>query len=291
MLRCGDRFVEGGLVHGVEWLRTRGRGAEGLVIVPPLIGGHAIQQLRQLRPLVRRNLDLISFNYAGHGESRGDFSLKAALDNSLTALDLALFNSRREGRPLFGLASCFAAVPLLHAVRKRHEPLAGMVLINALPHLRWEKLVYDFCRYWRSSPARRPTFQGVKTALRTYRDDLLPNVRHRRHAFGILSRQRIQWGRVVQDLFTLRHVNSKPLRSTPVLCVYSRQDRLLRQVGFDDWTGYEATIARICPRIQFWRTDGDHFVSGPEVRLRLIETVIRFFHCPGPQAGRRECRR
>ncbi|MGD9369013.1 MAG: hypothetical protein PVH87_25130 [Desulfobacteraceae bacterium] len=272
-----DRFVERGRVNGVEWLRSHGSCAQGLVIAPPLIGGHAIQQLRLLRPLVKSNLDLISFSYAGHGGSRGAFSLKAALDNSLTALDLAISQSRREGLPLFGFASCFAAIPLLHAVQQRNEPLAKMVLINALPHLRWEKMVFDFYRYWRKSRHWQPSLQGLKTALQTYRDDLLPNVRHRHQAFGILSRQRVRWPRMMRDLFTLRKLDAKPIRSTPVLCIYGQHDRMLQHVGFSDWAGYEALIEQICPRTQFWRINSDHFITGSKIRRQLIERVIRFF--------------
>lgn len=258
-------------------MRSHGPCAQGLVIVPPLIGGHAIQQLRLLRPLVKRNLDLISFSYAGHGASKGAFSLEAALDNSLTALDLAISKSRREGLPLFGLASCFAAIPLLHAVQQRNEPLTKMVLINALPHLHWEKMVFAFYRYWRKSHHWHPSLQGFKTALQTYRDDLLPNVRHRHQAFGILSRQRVRWPRMIKDVFTFRQLNAKPIRSTPVLCVYGQHDRLLQHVGFSDWAGYEASIEQICPRARFWRINSDHFLTGSKIRHRIIKTMIRFF--------------
>jgi hypothetical protein len=272
-----DRFVERGIEKGVEWFRSHGACARGVVIVPPLIGGHAIQQLRLLRPLVRRNLDLISFSYAGHGGSRGAFSLKAALDNSLTALDLAMSKSRQEGLPLFGLASCFAAIPLLHTVQQRNEPLTKMVLINALPHLPWEEMVFDFFRYWRKSHQWRPSLQGLKTALQTYRDDLLPNVRHRHQAFGILPRHRVRWSRMIKDMFAFRQLNAKPIRSTPVLCIYGQHDRMLQHIGFSDWAGYEALIEQICPGARFWRINSDHFLTESKIRRRLIETVIRFF--------------
>ena len=112
MARGDDRYVERGSVQGVEWMRSSSRGSKGMVIAPPLIGGHALQQLRLLRPLVRRHLDLISFSYAGHGASAGAFSLQASIDNSIAALDLAVDFSRSRKVPLYGVASCFAAMPL-----------------------------------------------------------------------------------------------------------------------------------------------------------------------------------
>lgn len=277
-MRMGKyRYVERGSVSGVEWMRSHGPSPCGLVIAPPLIGGHALQQLRLLRPLVRRNLDLLSFSYAGHGASKGAFSLQAAVENSYAVFDLACRQSQREGLALFGVASCFAAMPMLNVVHQRGEPLAKMVLINALPNLHWEKMVFEFYRYWRQSRQWRPTLKGLKSALRSYRDELLPDVSHNDQAFGILSRRRIQWPRMIRDLISFRQLEVEPLRSTPVLCVYGRHDRLLKQIGFADWDGYEAMIESICPRIQFWRIDGDHFLSGVEIRRRLVKALAHFF--------------
>jgi pimeloyl-ACP methyl ester carboxylesterase len=248
-----------------------------LVIAPPLIGGHALQQLRLLRPLVRRHYDLLSFSYSGHGESKGTFSIQASMDNSEIALNLALAQSRQEKLPLFGIASCFSAIPLLQAVHQQGEPTAKMVLINALPNLHWEKMVYPFYRYWRKSTQAHLTLSGLKTALQTYRDELLPNISHVPLGFGILSRHRIQWSQMFRDLIAFRNSEIKPLKSTPVLCAYGRQDRLLKQIGFPDWEGYEAMIERICPGTRFLRIEGDHFLTGMDIRQRLIEAVNGFF--------------
>lgn len=270
------QYVERGSENGVEWMRSRGPSPRGMVIAPPLIGGHAIQQLRLLRPLVRRQLDLFSYNYAGHGASKGAFSLQAAVNNSFAALDLALGLSHKASIPLYGIASCFAAMPMFQTVQQRGEPLSKIVLINALPNLRWEMMAVEFYRYWRQSQQWRPTYTNLKAALRSYRDELLPNVPHERRAFGILPRHRIQWPKMIRDLITFRNLDAKPLRSTPVLCIYGRQDRFLKQIGFPHWGGYEALIESICPRAHFLRVDGGHFLMGNKVRQRLMESVRRF---------------
>lgn len=280
MRRGVHRYVERGRVQGVEWMCARSRSPEGIVLCPPLIGGHALQQLRLLRPLARRNLDLLSFSYSGHGASTGAFSIGACLDNSLAALDLAKDFSQSQRVPLFGVASCFAAMPMLHALHKRGEPLRKLVLINAVPHLLWEKLAFDFVRFWREERRWQMTLNGLKSAIRAYRDDLLPQVKHGRQAFGILSRQRVNWPRTVRDLLTCRQLNDQPLSGTPVLAIYGRHDRLLKQIGFSDWSGYESIIKGICPGAEFRQIDGDHFFSGAKLRKRLIETVIKFFSLP-----------
>lgn len=270
------QYVQRSCVGGVEWMRSRGPSPKGMVIAPPLIGGHALQQIRLLRPLVRRHLDLFSYNYAGHGGSKGAFSLRAAVDNSFTALDLAMVQSHKEGLPLYGLASCFAALPLLQTVQQLGEPLAKIVLINALPNLHWEKMAVEFYRYWRNRRHWRPTIRNLKTAMKAYRDELLPNVSHERKAFGILSRHRVQWSQAMRDLIAFRQPKAAPLMSTPVLCVYGLQDSFLRQFGFSSWDGYEFQIRSLCPQVRFVSMDGDHFFMGERIRRRLIETVGRF---------------
>ncbi len=282
MVKHDDRYVERGSVNGVEWMHSRSRMPRGLVVAPPLIGGHALQQLRLLRPLVRRHLDLLSFSYAGHGASQGAFSVQASIDNCLSAIDLAVTMSRSQTIPLYGVASCFAAMPMLHALSQLGEPLKRLVLINALPHLSWEKMVFDFYRFWRHHRQWRLTPRGLKEALKAYRRELLPHVTHSRQAFGILSRQRVHWSRMFSDLFAYRRCQAQPLRATPVLCIYGRQDLLLQQIGFSDWEGYEMLMKRICPRAEFQRIDGDHFLSGAEVRGQLIETVVTFLSSTAP---------
>ena len=271
------RYVERSTIKGVEWMRSHGSSPQGLVIAPPLIGGHALQQLRLLRHLVRRRLDLISYNFSGHGASKGAFSIQDSVENSLVALDMAVGQSRKEGLPLYGIASCFAAIPMLQTVYQRSEPLSKMVLINALPNLQWEMMAVEFYRYWRKSRQWRPTPGSLKSAIQSYRDELLPYVSHERKAFGILSHQRIRWLRLLRDMFAFRQLDAQPLLpSTPVLCIYGRQDRILKQIGFSDWGEYEDLIKSICPRTRFLRIDGDHFLVGGSIRQRLMETVRRF---------------
>ncbi len=270
------RKVEKGMERGVEWVRARSMTPRGIVFAPPLIGGHALQQLRLLRPLVRHQFDLVSFNYSGHGNSQGAFSMRASRDDSLRMLDLSLGKSRRENLPLYGLASCYAARPLVQAACRRGEPMAKLVLINAVPHWRLSKIATDFLRYWQHSDHWRPSVLGLKQALRAYQRELLPGVIHRHQAFGILSRQRIQWLRVIREVLAQESPLHLPLLRTPVLCVYGRNDRLLQQLGFSDWSGYQGQIKRICPQARFRSLNSDHFLAGSEVRRQLIKTVVRF---------------
>lgn len=266
-----------GFEKKIQWVRARGRAPRAIVFAPPLIGGHALQQIRMLRPLVPRGFDLVSFSYAGHGASSGVFSFQAALDNCIAILDWARCRSRAEGLPLYGIASCFGALPMIHAVVKRNEPLDRMALINAVPNWRWEKLFFDFARRWSRSNRGWLSMAGLRAAMDQYLRDYFPRVHHRKRSFGILSTRRIHWPLMARQWWTLRRKSPGLLSNTPVFCAYGRQDRLLQQMGYADWAGYETTILELCPLASFWRLDTDHFFSCPGIRHRLIVAVDRFF--------------
>lgn len=278
------RHMITGMTNGLEWVYACTRRARGIVFVPPLIGGHAIQQVRMLRKLMHRRFNIFSFNYAGHGQSVGSFCLQTSLDNTLHMLDLSIGQSGRQQLPVFGVASCFAAMPLLNAVRLRGEPMRRIVLVNAVPNWRLAKAVGHFLSFWRQSNKWRPTVDGLLQAVRAYRDDLLPGLAHRRQAFGVLTRDRVHWFRVICELFSQGVLPFAAVRKTPVLCVYGQRDHLLQQIGFSDWIDYESQIEAICPKVQFLPFNSDHYLANPTVRGKLIQEVEQFF-CNRSKSG------
>jgi pimeloyl-ACP methyl ester carboxylesterase len=106
------RHIITGVANGLEWIYAYVQHARGIVFVPPLIGGHAVQQVRMLRRLLHRRFNIFSFNYAGHGQSEGRFCLRTSLDNTLHMLDLALGHggSHATARVWGGLVFCRHAV-------------------------------------------------------------------------------------------------------------------------------------------------------------------------------------
>jgi hypothetical protein len=93
----------------------------------------------------------------------------------------------------------------------------------------------------------------------------------------------MQWLKMAGELLILRRRSPSLLSKTPVLCAYGRRDRLLQQIGFGTWSGYETHIRDICPQTRFWRLDGDHFLCSPNLRYRLLNTVAIFFSTPSPK--------
>lgn len=275
------RHIITGVTRGLEWVYARAVQARGIVFIPPLIGGHALQHVRELRQLLHRQFSLFSFNYAGHGHSEGSFCLRTSLINTQQMLDLALDHGTRQQLPVFGVASCFAAIPLLRAASLRGEPMARIVLINAVPTWRLAKATGHFLSFWRRSDAWRPTWRGLVQAIRAYRDDLLPGIVHRRQAFGVLARDRVRWSRVLCELFSQPIVPKAAVSQTPVLCAYGQKDHLLRQIGFSEWSEYEAQIQSICRQVRFKPLNSDHFLADPPVRGQLLKEVVRFLNNNG----------
>ena len=249
-----------------------------MVFVPPLIGGDATQQVRMFRQLLRQGMDLISFNYAGHGRTMGRFSLRAACLNCTCILDLALHHCQQTQMPLFGLAASYAAVPLLQAARIRCEPMHKLVLINPIPRWPLGKISAHFWQFWRQGEDWQYRSRYMLEALRAYRDDLLPGVSHRRHAFGVLARHRVKWLRLIWELLLQAPVPPAAVKQTPVMCIYGRKDRLLQQLGYCNWQQYEMLMRSLCPQTRFLPLNSGHFILRPDVRSHLLKNVLYFFN-------------
>lgn len=265
--------------NGVEWVYAGSSGAKAIVFAPPLIGGHALQQIRLLRPLLRQRQDIFSFSYAGHGESVRRFSLRAALENCSHMLNLALGLGTKKHIPIVGIASCFGTLPLLYAARRLDEPFEKVVLINAVARWWPGKLAGSFLRHWYHHGDRFPRPAGLPEALHSYLEELLPGLLRNGNAFGTLNRHRIDVGQIIRE-FLRPGTDARPaLPNTPVLCIYGRRDRLPGHLGFANWFEYEAYILQLCPQAHFRQVDSDHFLSGPDVKKKIFFEISNFFDC------------
>ena len=266
-----------GAHDSIEWIRIRSREPAGLVFAPPLIGGGAAQQIRMLRHLRVRSLDVFSFSYAGHGGSGGCFSISDSLENGVAMLRLAMSICRSEGLPLFGLATCYGAVPLLHAARQCGEPMRKLVLINAVPGWRLRVLWRSFMGYLHLKQHQRLAPLEVLQALRAYLNELFPGIIRWKEGFGALAFQRLNWVRMIWEAFVLQPLENHCLARTNVLCFYSAGDPLLSQMGWRNTTAYENAIRQVCPRTVFKALDSDHYLSDLSLRCWAADCVKQFF--------------
>jgi pimeloyl-ACP methyl ester carboxylesterase len=252
-----------------------------VVFVPPLIGGNLSQQLGIFRWLIRRQWDLISFNYAGHGNSSNKFSLGGTIRDTKHMLSWACRLTDKEGLPLFAIGSCYSALPLLHAVHHLGEPVKRLVLVNAIPRLGPRAVMMSFMAYYKRLFPSRRGFPELRASARKYADALFPDIAKGMDHFGELKRRRARLLKTVSEFLTLRPLDGVFLIGTPVLCLYGRKDRVLQiyDEGID--VDYQKNIREICPQVLFRSLDGDHFLSPPIARSEAAQHIAAFFRKAG----------
>ena len=89
----------------VHWACLEAPAAKGIVVIPPLIGAGAAYQLKIFRWLTRQGLDLLSFDYSGHGRSGGQFSLNGSLEDTCLVMKMGRARARERAVPLFGIGT------------------------------------------------------------------------------------------------------------------------------------------------------------------------------------------
>jgi hypothetical protein len=120
-------------------------------------------------------------------------------------------------------------------------------------------------------------------------EGLFPGIAKTARGFGRLARSRVRFMETLVDLLTGGSLAGACLRKTPVLCIYTRNDRLIGRLWDLDSGGYEAEIRRICPKATFLPLGGDHFLSPGSNRRKAIGAVADFLAGPAarplPAAG------
>ena len=261
----------------LEWVRVRNKSPHGLVFVPPLIGGTISQQVNAFRWLIRRGYDLFSFNYSGHGDSSDKFSLGATLRDTWYMLGYAAGLGQRENLPLFAIASCYSAMPVLYAAHHLREPIRRLVLINGIPTLGPQAVLQSFFLYYGRIFSRKRGPLGLWAALMDYADSLFPEVVKKKGRFGVLERSRAKFLRTIAEFFTLQPLKGVKLKQTPVLCLRSREDTILDIYGGHLNDNYRNTMRGICPMASFQAIEGDHFLSLPSAKGAAVRSISAFF--------------
>ncbi|OEU53557.1 MAG: hypothetical protein BA861_02675 [Desulfobacterales bacterium S3730MH5] len=285
---CHDGFAEqmktffekghhaAGKGNSLEWVRVRNPLPRGVIFVPPLIGGDLSQQVSSFRCLIRRQYDLVSFNYSGHGSSSDRFSLGASIRDTLHMLCYAQRISDQEQLPLLGIASCYSAIPLLYATNYLAEPLERLVLINAITEWSPKAVTRSFLTYYRRMFLTQKSLQRVIAAAGHYVDFLFPGIVKGRDYFGALERRRTRLFKTVSEFFTQKPLEAVRLKKTPVLCLYACKDIVLEIFDAGVKIDYENDIRRVCPQVLFHSVDGDHFLSLPIARDTALKSIISF---------------
>lgn len=258
----------------MEWARTHHSHPQGLIFIPPLIGGHLSQQFRTFRWLIRRGYDLLSFNFSGHGTSSNRFSITQSLHDTGHMLRYTVSAARRERLPLFGIASCYGAIPLLHAAHRMDPVVRRIILVNPIPGIRPGAVLASFISHYLKISSRQGGFARLESGLRHYADSLFPNVTKGRDHFGTLPRHRADLSATLREFLTLNPLADVCLKDTPVLCLHVRNDAILDI--YDARQDYRDSIRKLCPQTRFQRLEGNHFFTDPEARRRAARSITSF---------------
>jgi hypothetical protein len=259
----------------IEWAMLKSRDSRGLVFVPPLIGGSFAQQLSLFRWLSRMNLDIVSFNYSGHGKSTDKFSLKTSIDNTLIMTSEAEKICRNKKLPLYGIAGCYSAIPLLFSAHMLSEPFSRIVLINPLTELKPFAVIKSFLAYYRKLDLRHTMKKNITEAFKKYTEFLFPDIIKDKESFGVLKKERTHVWDVLFEFFLFTPLKETILPKTPVLCVYAKKDRVLN-IYKEQNAEYEGNIRKVCPLSSFKVIDGNHFFQPVSARRDAQKTISIF---------------
>ncbi len=268
--------LETGRISGLEWAQVRCARPRGLLFIPPLIGGEFSQQVSLFRRLVRRGYDLISFNYSGHGNSSGRFSPGAALRDTQTMLRHVRRIGTRQHLPIVGIGSCYSTIPLVHAADNLREPMRAIVLINPIIRLCPVTVARSFFSYYRHLCGIRGKLRKVSDALENYLEFLFPGILKGREYFGGLARKRTRLVKTVMDVILSDPLETVKIPNTPVLCLYSREDRIIDIFISGKRSEYESGILNVCPKTVFHVIEGDDFFSRPDTRGEALQRITAF---------------
>jgi len=262
--------------NAVHWVCLETRSARGLVILPPLIGAGAAYQLRTFRWLTRWGLDLLSFDYSGHGHSGGRFSLHASLADTYQVMAMGRARAREKGVPLFGVAACYGAGPLAWAAQRLGEPLAKMVFINPIPAFDIHGMWNAFRRWRQGNTGAGHALTGARQAFRGFADHLFPYTPKGAFGFGTLTRRRTRLLATLMEglrFEPLRH--NRPLR-TNLLCLYAKTDIVRSAAGYETDREYLRRLRQWFPASRFYSLDDSHYLENPVTRSKIRRLTRAF---------------
>lgn len=191
-------------------------------------------------------------------------------------LSLAATRAKEKGVPLFGIAACYATIPLLLGTMRTGEPFKKIILINPLTsfyQMTFLQTLYRSCKH--GFNIKRPA-QSLKESIDNYLENLFPNIVRGVAGFGSLSRKRTRVLKVLTEWLSGNFKLDFSLSQTPALCIYSRQDPILNLGGGTLQAASLECIRNVCSLVTFYAIDSDHFLSDPASRTATRRAIRAF---------------
>ena len=274
----------GGQLHA-KCMTPKNGEVKRVVLIMPLVGGGAAQQLIQFRKLTKRGCRLVSFEYRGHGRSSGSFTLNRTAEDAAAALRWAETYAFEHGWPLHALATCYGVAPLLGALRDRPRPesIGTLVAVSGLVRLDYVIRLHEFAlRLAFHLRLNRPLSVDeflfmVRTgyldrrsgcfrrAMCDYLSSLFPGLGVTRENFGQLLYDRVDFaGTLLQfhDPLLLDRVHVPA--SIPCHFFYGCRDDLFALTCPHNRLRYRRRVLELIPHALLHEKNINHFGQGPD---------------------------
>lgn len=242
-----------------------------ICLIPPLIGGSFILYGRQFSTLMKQGVRVVSFNYRGHEQSGGRFTLASSFDD--TRAIARMLRRERPDIPLVGVGMCSGSMPLFDILGREPELFDRLVFINAIHRLQQTATPLEAAVIYVRERGLHPP-SSIRDLTHVVLRRIFPDVDQSPDRFGILPFERVDLGRISSEYVFARRPGTRFVCRKPALCIYGFGDRLLDLDRPTAEAGYVRTFRRRFPNIRFESVQADHFMSG--IREEVARSILRF---------------
>lgn len=282
----------GGHIHGTF---LRAKDPKRVVLISPLAGSDSVEQLYTFRIMTRKNCELFSFEYRGHGQSTGVFTLENSLEDTQCALDWIIQYGIERDLPVHAHSTCYGLITLLKCfenIPQDHERYRNVRSINAvsgLPSLHRVLKTSDFLERYNAngySPVSEAEFLSLLSerdidlqdrrfllSLKEYLREKLPGLVVEDDHFGKLYYPRVDMHRVLSTFTRGIPLDGVALPSSiPAHFFYGIHDEILQVKTPEGLSTYKEAVHKIVPHAIIESMDMDHFGRGNH-HQRVIDAV------------------
>jgi len=274
-------------INGTEIfiLRIDAKDPRGVIVIPPLIGGNALQQYHFFKVL-SRSYTMVLFEYRGHGKSKGQFDIRNSIEDTKKIVDYAykINNSQK----IYGLADCYGSIPLMKSVSDREDIFESILLINPIPNLQYTMGPKDVLKHYflRNGKVYISNPFDLKDIVFYINCILFPDIEKSKNHFGLLNYSHLKAYSLLRDYLFYRIEKKIQIKQVPVCIFYGTKDSLLRLDNKEEIKKYEHNFLKMIKNLTIKAIEGgDHFFIKTNNKRKIEQLQSFFTHLPSLSAG------
>lgn len=244
---------------------------KAVCLIPPLIGGSFILYGRQFATLMKQGIRVVSFNYRGHDQSGGRFTLGSSFDD--TRAIARRLRQECPNTPLVGIGMCSGSMPLFDILGKEPELFDRLVFINAIHRLQQTATPLEAALIYMRERGLRPP-SSIRDLTHVVLTNIFPEIDQTPDRFGILPFDRVDLRRISGEYIFARRPVTRFTYAKPALCIYGFGDDLLNLARPETEARYVRSFRRRFPNIRFESIRADHFMRG--LKEEVAASIHRF---------------